>query len=172
MKEELDEAYNCNLPSNEFLTWIKHKHHPVVFWEQFEHSRVTNRISQRYNTTRYGKWLIPIALRQISSLNENMWKICLKPNIDSSEFPTTFLNEVWMVNFQQAGYYRAKYDSVTWGIIAKHLNDTAGHYEDISVINRAKIIDDAFHLMMNRQLNVSEFWNLTQFLSQETNFVV
>ncbi|KYN16369.1 Glutamyl aminopeptidase, partial [Trachymyrmex cornetzi] len=173
MKEELDEAYNCNLPSNEFLTWIKYKHYPVVIWEQYVHSRVTKRISQRYNTTSYGKWLIPIDLTEISSLNENMWKICLKPNIDSSEFPIiTSLNEVWMVNFQQAGYYRAKYDSVTWGIIAKHLNDTAGHYEDISVINRAKIIDDAFHLMMNRQLNVSEFWNLTQFLSQETNFLV
>jgi len=48
----------------------------------------------------------------------------------------------------------------------------AGHYENISVINCAKIIDDAFHLMMNRQLDVSVFWNLTQFLSQETNFDV
>ncbi|KYN17774.1 Aminopeptidase N, partial [Trachymyrmex cornetzi] len=70
------------------------------------------------------------------------------------------------------GYYRIKYDSITWGNIAKYLNDTAGDYKSISVINRAKFIDDAFHLMMNRELDVSAFWNLTKFLSQETNFVV
>ncbi|KYN22233.1 Glutamyl aminopeptidase, partial [Trachymyrmex cornetzi] len=171
-KEELDEAYNCNLPSNEFLTWIQYKHYPVVIWEQYEHSRVIKRISKSYNTTSYGKWLIPITLREISSLNENMWKICLKPNIGSSEFPTAILNKSWMVNIEQAGYYRIKYDSITWGNIAKYLNDTAGDYKSISVINRAKFIDDAFHLMMNRELDVSAFWNLTKFLSQETNFVV
>ncbi|XP_018365778.1 PREDICTED: uncharacterized protein LOC108762992 [Trachymyrmex cornetzi] len=169
---ELDEAYNCNLPSNEFLTWIQYKHYPVVIWEQYEHSRVIKRISKSYNTTSYGKWLIPITLREISSLNENMWKICLKPNIGSSEFPTAILNKSWMVNIEQAGYYRIKYDSITWGNIAKYLNDTAGDYKSISVINRAKFIDDAFHLMMNRELDVSAFWNLTKFLSQETNFVV
>ncbi|XP_018360139.1 PREDICTED: aminopeptidase N-like [Trachymyrmex cornetzi] len=129
-------------------------------------------ISRHYNTTSYGKWLIPITLREISSLNENMWKICLKPNIGSSEFPTAILNKSWMVNIEQAGYYRIKYDSITWGNIAKYLNDSAGDYKSISVINRAKFIDDAFHLMMNRELDVSAFWNLTKFLSQETNFLV
>jgi len=41
----------------------------------------------------------------------------------------------------------------------------------INVINRAKIIDDAFHLMMERQLNVSIFWELTKYVSQETNYI-
>jgi len=41
----------------------------------------------------------------------------------------------------------------------------------MSVINRAKIIDDTFHLMMARQLNVSIFWELTKYLSQETDYV-
>jgi len=33
------------------------------------------------------------------------------------------------------------------------------------------MIDDAFHLMMDRQLNISIFWELTKYLSQETDFV-
>jgi len=41
----------------------------------------------------------------------------------------------------------------------------------MNVINRAKIIDDAFHLTMAHQLNVSIFWQLTEYLSQETDYV-
>jgi len=33
------------------------------------------------------------------------------------------------------------------------------------------MIDDAFHFMMARQLNISIFWELTKYLSQETDFV-
>jgi len=51
------------------------------------------------------------------------------------------------------------------------LNSEPGKYKNISVINRAKMIDDAFHLMMARQLNISIFWKLTEYLSQETDFV-
>jgi len=47
----------------------------------------------------------------------------------------------------------------------------SGQYKNISVINRAKIIDDAFHLMMAHQLDVSIFWEVTNYLSQETNYV-
>jgi len=32
------------------------------------------------------------------------------------------------------------------------------------------MIDDAFHLMMARQFNVSIFWELTKYLSHETDY--
>jgi len=41
----------------------------------------------------------------------------------------------------------------------------------MSAINRAKIIDDAFHLSMAHQFNVSIFWELTKYLSRETDYV-
>jgi len=69
------------------------------------------------------------------------------------------------------GYYRVDYDSENWHKIIYYLNSEFGQYKDISVINRAKIIDDAFHLMMERQLNVSIFWELTKYLSRETDYV-
>jgi len=42
---------------------------------------------------------------------------------------------------------------------------------NIHVLNRAKIIDDAFHFMVVGELNSSVFWNLTSYLSQETDFI-
>jgi len=57
-------------------------------------------------------------------------------------------------------------------MIANHLNFTVGEYEDIGVINRAKIIDDAFHLEMECQLNISIFWDLTQYFSKKIDYVM
>jgi len=41
----------------------------------------------------------------------------------------------------------------------------------MSVINRAKIIDDTFHLTMLHQLDVSIFYELTKYLSRETDYI-
>ncbi|XP_072750378.1 aminopeptidase N-like [Anoplolepis gracilipes] len=44
-------------------------------------------------------------------------------------------------------------------------------YTKIHVLNRAKIIDDAFYFLINGQLNSSVFWNLTSYLGHETNYI-
>ncbi|XP_072744967.1 aminopeptidase N-like [Anoplolepis gracilipes] len=67
------------------------------------------------------------------------------------------------------GYYRVNYDPENWQKIAKYLNSI--EYTKIHVLNRAKIIDDAFYFMINGQLNSSLFWNLTSYLGQETNYI-
>jgi len=69
----------------------------------------------------------------------------------------------------KTGYYRINYDLENWHKITRYLNSV--EYKNMSVINRAKIIDDAFHLAMAHELNVSIFWELTKYLSQETNYV-
>jgi len=69
------------------------------------------------------------------------------------------------------GYYRVNYNLENWHQIIYYLNSESGAYKYIDVINRAKMIDDAFHLMMARQLDVSIFLELTKYLSQETDFV-
>ncbi|KYN19648.1 Glutamyl aminopeptidase [Trachymyrmex cornetzi] len=166
--EKLAGAYFCpNTSSYEFSNWMHYKHYPVISWER--NTNYTGYVLSRSDNTSNIKWLVPIKLMEIS-LNV-YYKTCLASHINFIEmkFPQS---DRWMVNLEQAGYYRVKYDLKGWHAIANNLNSTAGKYENISVINRAKIVDDAFHLMMERQLDVSLFWNLTQFLSQETNYVV
>lgn len=55
------------------------------------------------------------------------------------------------------------------GRIAHYLK--TGRYKTISTINRIKIIDDAFYFLLERDINADFFWNLTNYLSQETDFV-
>jgi len=45
-------------------------------------------------------------------------------------------------------------------------------YKNLSVPNRAKIINDAFELMMGGQPNVFTFWKVTKYLSQEIDYSV
>ncbi|KYN10344.1 Aminopeptidase N [Trachymyrmex cornetzi] len=176
--QEPIKAFKCYIPSNKFLTWITYRHYQIVYFER-EADSYMGRLSQKYNPTGHIEWWIPInlknyKLRSTETLFTEKFTTCLTPDSPSVILHVQQIDWVydWIVNIQQAGYYRVKYDLKGWHAIANYLNSTAGEYEGISVINRAKIIDDAFHLMMEHQLDVSIFWNLTQFLSQETNYVV
>ncbi|XP_070161373.1 aminopeptidase N-like [Polyergus mexicanus] len=76
----------------------------------------------------------------------------------------------WVIfNLRQAGYYRVNYDPDNWQKIAKYLNSK--EFTKIHVLNRAKIIDDAFYFMVEQQLDPSIFWELTSYLSRETNYI-
>ncbi|XP_067205183.1 aminopeptidase N-like isoform X2 [Linepithema humile] len=73
-----------------------------------------------------------------------------------------------IVNIQQIGYYRVIYDLENWKKLAHYLN-----YEntEIHVLNRAQIIDDAYHFLLQKQISYKMFWNITSFLTQDTDYV-
>jgi len=47
----------------------------------------------------------------------------------------------------------------------------SGHYTKIHVLNRAQIIDDAYHFMMLNKHDIMMFLNIISYLSQETDFI-
>nr|XP_012228358.1 PREDICTED: aminopeptidase N-like [Linepithema humile] len=74
-----------------------------------------------------------------------------------------------IVNIQQAGYYRVNYDVGNWQQLMRYLN--SDDYNKIHILNRAQIIDDAFYFFVQKQLTYNLFWNLTNFVIRDTNFV-
>ncbi|KAL6427814.1 hypothetical protein ACFW04_008328 [Cataglyphis niger] len=79
-------------------------------------------------------------------------------------------NHDWVIfNIQQIGYYRVNYDLKNWKKIAHYLATV--NYTQIHVLNRAQIIDDAFHFMITKQLESATFWKITEYLKHELNFV-
>lgn len=44
-------------------------------------------------------------------------------------------------------------------------------YTKIHVLNRAQIIDDAYYFLTNKRFDSSLFWQLTKYLSRETDYV-
>ncbi|XP_029158646.1 membrane alanyl aminopeptidase-like, partial [Nylanderia fulva] len=83
---------------------------------------------------------------------------------------TVFYPKKWIIfNLQQIGFYRVNYDGENWKLIARYLNSE--QYTNIHVLNRAQIIDDSFHLMIQGKLNFSTFWELSSYLWQENDYV-
>ena len=67
-------------------------------------------------------------------------------------------------------YYRVNYDVNNWLKIANYLKSSMTYWK-IHVLNRAQLIDDAFHLMLLQKLNSNLFWNLVEYLSNETDYI-
>ncbi|XP_014484467.1 PREDICTED: aminopeptidase N-like, partial [Dinoponera quadriceps] len=76
----------------------------------------------------------------------------------------------FIFNVRHFGYYRVYYDYDNWMKIAKHLNNE--DHTKIHVLNRAQIIDDAYHFLMDGSFSYIIFYDLISYLQKETNFIV
>ncbi|KAL6444228.1 hypothetical protein ACFW04_001864 [Cataglyphis niger] len=157
-------------------SWTRYKGYPVLkITRNYFKSRV-NIAVENYNT--YKDYVFWIPVTYTSQIEPNFMN--LKHPIYEQKFILMQSNQQpiqviinddgWVIfNLQQIGYYRVNYDSVNWLKIAKYLN--SDEYTKIHVLNRAKIIDDAFYFMVEQQLDSSIFWNLTSYFARETNYI-
>ncbi|XP_077272907.1 aminopeptidase N-like [Temnothorax americanus] len=151
-----------------FLYWIMNKHYPIVSWIRITH--FSKKLTQYSNASRcnYGKWLIPTSLLSKNTLDgiKPLWLTPKKPSSYMGRNPEDRI----IVDIRQAGYYRVYYEVSDLCKIERFLNSEK--YKYISVINRAKIIDDAFHFLLIRQFNSTDlFWKLAFDLTRETDYV-
>ncbi|KAG5346782.1 AMPN Aminopeptidase, partial [Acromyrmex charruanus] len=146
--------------------WTATSQYPVV--NVIRKSRSSNIIiSQGKNT-----WWIPITYTTQTELNFNdtvpsHW---LTPNVQQKIISNITRFDWIIFNLQQTGYYRVNYDLTMWRRIAYYLN--SDNYKNIHVLNRAQILDDAFYFAIEeKSLNLFTFWNLSHYLSRETDYV-
>ncbi|XP_029168959.1 thyrotropin-releasing hormone-degrading ectoenzyme-like isoform X2 [Nylanderia fulva] len=113
---------------------------------------------------------LPVTFTTEASPNFNNFTnhmLCVKKNLKLS---LTFNQPGWMIfNVQQVGYYRVNYDIENWQRISHYLHSE--NYTKIHVLNRAQIIDDAFHLMIADQLGSYIFWDIIGYLHQEEDYI-
>ncbi|XP_070167760.1 aminopeptidase N-like [Polyergus mexicanus] len=158
--------------------WTTQKGYPVL--NILHHNADSIKVSiKNLNGPNENRW-IPISYTTETDSNFNIpaplfW---LKPpkkpfNRPYSHYfilPLKHREDGWIIfNIQQIGYYRIKYDNRYWQKIALYLNSE--NYWKIHVLNRAQIIDDAFHFMLLRKLKTPMFWELAKYLSQEIDYI-
>lgn len=73
----------------------------------------------------------------------------------------------WFV-YGSLGYYRVNYDQNNWHLIIQQLWEDP---REISVINRAQLIDDAFNLARTGLLDYTITLNLTHYLKLEVEYI-
>ncbi|KAG5329961.1 APM1 Aminopeptidase, partial [Acromyrmex heyeri] len=117
-------------------------------------------------------WWIPITYTTQTDLHFNDTKpyYWLTPYTEKIIIPNIKQFDWIILNLQQTGYYRVNYDLTMWQRIISYLN--SDNYKNIHILNRAQILDDAFYFAIEeKSLNLSTFWNLSHYLSRETDYV-
>ncbi|TGZ37501.1 Aminopeptidase N [Temnothorax longispinosus] len=151
--------------------WIKQYHYPVLNVMQYS-EYYTILVNVSIHNTPEARW-IPVTYTTQPDINFNtLVGRLLQPPVSYLQFGfnANYSADDWIIfNIQQIGYYRVNYDDKSWTRIARFLSSE--NYAEIHVLNRAQIIDDAFHFMMSGKINSSIFWELTSYLSQETDYV-
>lgn len=72
------------------------------------------------------------------------------------------------INFT-AGYYLVNYDETNWKKLGEYLE--SDNYTKIHVLNRAQLIDDAYHLLMANQVDLDTFFEIADYLEKETEYI-
>ncbi|XP_025268252.1 aminopeptidase N isoform X2 [Camponotus floridanus] len=157
-------------------TWIKQSDFPVV---HVTRKKDTNEIiltqehfvpKNKSKNVNDNKWWIPLtfATQTNPDFSNTLPTHWLKPQDRNVTIDGINQNDWIIVNLQQTGYYRVNYDSTIWQKIVDYLK--SDDYTKIHVLNRAQIIDDAYHFMMINQHDIIMFLNLIGYLSQETEY--
>ncbi|XP_035744089.1 uncharacterized protein LOC118451536 [Vespa mandarinia] len=126
------------------------------------------------NLSKNKTWYIPLNYVQQTehkNFNDTSVKSWLKLNESSISIKDNIQENGWIIfNVQQTGYYRVNYDMETWSDIIKYLG--TDDFMDIHSLNRAQLIDDAFHLAYADLLNISVSLDLIKNLEKETDYIV
>ncbi|XP_012230687.2 putative aminopeptidase-2 [Linepithema humile] len=77
------------------------------------------------------------------------------------------INELFIVNYEQTGFYRVNYDTQSWLKLINELNSE--RFNIIPVLNRAQIIDDLFNLARARYTNYEVLMKASKYLTRETH---
>ncbi|XP_071652134.1 uncharacterized protein [Temnothorax longispinosus] len=77
------------------------------------------------------------------------------------------INDWFIVNYKQTGFYRVNYDTFSWKILIAKLNNKG--FEAIHVLNRAQIIDDLFNLARANYVEYELLMDASKYLAQETH---
>ncbi|XP_052740598.1 aminopeptidase N-like [Bicyclus anynana] len=78
-------------------------------------------------------------------------------------------NATWfIVNKQQASYYRVNYDNQNWRALANVLFTS---HNIIHLLNRAQIVDDVFNMARNGRTSYSNAFDVSRYLVNETDYI-
>ncbi|XP_050459319.1 aminopeptidase N-like [Cataglyphis hispanica] len=179
-QEEFDAIYSVE----QLKSWLNHKYYPIIkVIRKYDESQFTieNVTIEIINMPK--NLSIPLTYTtQIQSnfydTSPNIWLKLYEESFDNQtnniqihiEEIKNLTSDQWIIfNLQQTGYYRVNYDKKNWKLISRYLKSE--NYINIHVLNRAQIIDDAFHLMLAYQITPFTFWDIATYLEQETDYV-
>ncbi|XP_019888773.1 aminopeptidase N-like [Ooceraea biroi] len=156
---------------------VRENNYPIVNVRRTEHTLEISQYQDEYHIDEHYRqkvlqW-IPTTFTTWEELDFNNMTHHWIPPKDSTKYnisvPITTKNGWIILNLQQTGYYRVKYDDKSLDAITYYLRFM--EYEDIHVLNRAQIIDDTYYFLKRGEITYGRFLHLIYYLREERDYV-
>ncbi|XP_027871824.1 aminopeptidase Ey-like isoform X1 [Xiphophorus couchianus] len=111
------------------------------------------------------EWFVPVTWIKTGGSEQQYWLL----NKEATNAELVLGGSDWLVaNVNMTGFYRVNYDETNWErLIAKLISN----HQEIPVINRAQIIDDAFNLAKAKIVETTLALRMTTFLNKEVEYM-
>ncbi|KAM6426351.1 aminopeptidase N [Liasis olivaceus] len=112
-------------------------------------------------------WIVPVSWISRGKTADLYWLTNTSDVYD--DFKTSADPAKWLLlNVNVTGYFRVNYDLENWERLMNQLNQNP---QEIPVLNRAQIIDDAFNLARAEHVGTDLALNTTRYLANETEYL-
>ncbi|XP_042331729.1 aminopeptidase N [Sceloporus undulatus] len=112
-------------------------------------------------------WIVPVSWLNSDGAGGMYWLTETTANV--ADFATTADPGKWLLlNLNVTSYFRVNYDQENWNRLMERLSLS---HQDIPVINRAQLIDDAFNLARAKHTSTILALNTTRYLAKETDYL-
>ncbi|XP_069669085.1 putative aminopeptidase-2 [Periplaneta americana] len=146
-------------------SWVLQSGYPVI---QVTRKNGNIQISQEQflNNSTNKTWWIPITYARSvhNDFTDTNTKIWMRGQKSMTLLQNVTDNEWIILNVQSTGFYRVNYDALSMSLINKQLTED---HTAIHVNNRASLLNDAFHLAQNDELNYTVPMELGLYLANE-----
>lgn len=161
-----------------FRSWELQPGYPVIH-VSYTDSRQFRVTQQRFFTQQNqsagdtSSWYIPLNFATASNPNfedTSITNYFVNGNAQQLvTVPDQFQPNQWFVfNKQQLGYYRVNYDLQNWNALSSVLDSDS--YNDVHVLNRAQLIDDALSFAEGDYLSYDVLLGLLPYLRREVDY--
>ncbi|XP_061819450.1 aminopeptidase Ey-like [Nerophis lumbriciformis] len=111
------------------------------------------------------EWFVPVTWMKNGEVASQYW---LLNKSDTNPAMALGPDEWLLANINMVGFYRVNYDAHNWERLLAKLDS---QHQDIPVINRAQIIDDAFNLARAKMVDLTLALSTTRFLHREVEYM-
>nr|XP_033335060.1 uncharacterized protein LOC117225525 [Megalopta genalis] len=151
--------------------WTNEAGYPIVYADR--DNQIVKLTQKRFTYTSTGNpkqvpFWIPITVATESTPNF----VTTSTNFWLERMPITIqvYNSTWfLLNVQQTGFYRVKYDNNSWNSLVNALYQQ--NYSNIYVTNRAQLVDDALNLARASEITYDEAFKCTDYLRDEMEYL-
>ncbi|XP_032687774.1 uncharacterized protein LOC116851950 [Odontomachus brunneus] len=149
-------------------TWLLEKSYPEITFER-EYTLTNYNSSKRFLNKVPLYMYVPLTYAIPKDINISHVDVVWYEGGEKEYIYGANAKQFFLVNLELVGCYRVNYDDKNWQLLSAHLKSNST--PSIPVLNRAQIVNDAYYFTIAEKLSPTVFFDVIQFLHNETDYI-